>query len=964
MYEPQIRRNTLRYLLFIIVVVAIGGSGTLHASADAPLWIRYPAISPDGKQIVFVYRGDLWLVSSEGGRARQLTTHEDYEKWPVWSPDSKQIAFASDRHGNDDVFVMSAEGGSPERLTFHSATDTPTSFSPDGKSVLFTSARQDAPQATIGDSSLGELYRVSVGGGRPQQILTTPSQAAVTSPDGTKIAYYDRKGYEDAWRKHHVSSITRDIWIYDLESGEHTKLTSFRGEDRDPVWSADGETLYFLSQQSGTFNVFKTRLDEPGKAEQISSHETHPVRFLSGANDGTLAYWWNGQVWIKPANAEQRPVAMKVTADDRSNPIETLSMSGGCTDFAVSPNEEEIALILRGEVFVTSVEYATTKRVTYTPQQERGLAWSADGRSVYYASERDGAWNLYKTSITREEEDRFFSATLLTEDAVLVGEDESFQPLMSPDGKKIAYLHDRDEIRVMDVGTRKTSTLVPARLNYSYSDGDIGYDWSPDSKWLAFNYHAHNRWLEDVGVVNVATGKISNITNSGYEEGGPRWGRDGKSLLFISNRLGRRDHGSWGSDTDIFSFYLTRDAWDFINLSKEEMELRKKKKEKEEKKKDKAKKEKGKNGDKEQAADKTDSEDDEDEKNQKDDDDKEQETKEKEGDKKVDPIKIDFSGIDDRVKRISFLSASIGGYDIAPDGETVVYFAKIDKSWALWSTRIRDQDTSKLATLDSGSVVFAKDGKSVFVRSGSGQLSKVTVPESGKGEVKGIAYRAEMNLDLSAERAYIFEHAWRQVKRKFYEPGLHDVPWAAMKENYAAFLPSIGTTEGFVELLSELLGELNASHTGARYRPRRSGGDQTPAFGLLFDIQHHDAGLKVAEVLRGGPFDVETSKVKPGVLITHIDGIRLTPDVNPNRLMNTKGGKKVRLGLTNLESGSDWEEVFTPIGQGQQSGALYERWIKGRRDLVDKLSDGRVGYVHVAGMNDSSFRRFYKDVLG
>ena len=567
----------------IVVSTAIAGVLTVGdmpgSVADEAQWMRYPAISPDGKRIAFSAQGDLWVVSSKGGRARPLTTHVGYERSPVWTPDGKSIVFASDRHGNLDLFRIDLEGGRAERLTYHSANDEPTGCSPDGRVVLFGSRRQDDHRAAIGNGRMAELYRVPLVGGRPEQVFTTPAELAVYSPDGRFIAYHDYKGYEDRWRKHHVSAITRDIWIFDARRKSHRKLTSFRGEDRNPVWSPDGKSIYFLSERSGSFNVWRIdphAKDVEASARQVTHHEPHPVRFLSIAGDGTLCYGVHGSIYVKRPKAEPVRARVKMAPVDRSNRVESLSLSGHVTEMAVAPNEEEVAFVIRGEVFVTSVDYNTTRRITSTPQQERSLTWSRDGRSLYYAGERDGAWNLYRTTITRDEEDRFASATLLTEEAVLQGEDESFQPLMSPDGKKIAYLRNRDEIALLDLATKKTSTLVPARWNYSYSDGDIIYAWSPDSRWLAFTYNPRRRWIGDVGIVNIATGKITNVTCSGYEEGRPRFSRDGRALLFMSDRLGRRSHGSWGSDSDVFAFYLNRESWEWSNLTKEELERRKK----------------------------------------------------------------------------------------------------------------------------------------------------------------------------------------------------------------------------------------------------------------------------------------------------------------------------------------------------------------------------------------------------
>ncbi len=914
----------------------------LALPAAAAPWIRYPAISPDGKQIAFASQGDLWIVATRGGRARSVTTHVAYERSPVWTPDGKQLVFVSDRHGNFDVFRVPVAGGRPVRLTYHSANDETCGVSPDGKWVLFGSQRQDDPKAAIPHPIMGELYRVGLGGGRPQQVFTTPAELAVYSPDGRYIAYHDFKGYEDRWRKHHVSAIARDLWLYDTKTGKHRKLTSFRGEDRNPVWSPDGKTLYFLSERKGSFNVWKLdpfAKDADGTAKQVTSHKVHPVRFLSMARNGTLCYGFNGAVWTIRDGGRPRRVPIKIPPVERQNPVERLVLSGQVTEMAVSPNEEEVAFVIRGEVFVTSMDYTTTKRITSTPEQERSISWGKDGRTLYFAGERNRSWNLYRVTITRNEEDRFALATLLTEEPILQGEDETFQPLVSPDGKRIAYLHNRDEIRMLDLSTRKTSVLVPARWNYSYSDGDIHYDWSPDSRWLAFSYLPHRRWIADIGIVDVATGKIYNVSNSGYSEEVPRFSRDGKVLLFDSDRLGRRAHGSWGSDADVFGFYLNREAWDWSKWSEEE--LKRKKKQEEEKKK------KGKEGEK-----KGDDE----------------AGKAKTGDGKSKPkvpkVKIETDQMEKRIRRLTRHSAPLGGFDISPDGETLVYFAQEENQFDLWVVKLRSRSSRKLASLGSsspGSVRFSKDGKQVFVHY-SGKMARVSVPASGSGTVKPIAYRAAMELNRPGERAYLFEHVWRQVQRKFYRDDLHGVDWLSLKRNYGAFLPSITNNRDFAELLSEMLGELNASHTGARYYP--SGGDATAGLGLLYDVHYRGPGLKIAEVLKGGAADRPGTRMAPGVLITHIDGVRLTPDTNPWKLLNQKAGQRVRLNLTDPKAQEDWEEVLKAEPPGADRSRLYQRWLEGRRKLVDRLSKGRVGYVHVQAMNDASFRRVYQDVLG
>jgi tricorn protease len=289
----------------ILMAAFSGASLQVNANqAVTPLWLRDVVVSPDGNQVLFCYKGDIYKVSTTGGTAVQLTTQNSYECSPVWSADGKQIAFASDRHGNMDVFTMAADGGSATRLTYNSAEEVPQSFSPDGKWVLFGAVIQDPAESVMfPTSSLPELYKVPTKGGRTLQVLATPAEMLSFAANGKSFFYQDCKGYEDEWRKHHTSSITRDVWFYDAQSGKHTNITAHAGEDRNPVVSADGKTLYFLSERNGgSMNVYAIKGDITKPAAQpipVTSFKTHPVRFLSSARNGLLCYTYNGEIYTQ-----------------------------------------------------------------------------------------------------------------------------------------------------------------------------------------------------------------------------------------------------------------------------------------------------------------------------------------------------------------------------------------------------------------------------------------------------------------------------------------------------------------------------------------------------------------------------------------------------------------------------------------------------------------------------------------
>jgi tricorn protease len=897
---------------------------------SAPLWMRYPSISPDGKMIAFAYQGDIFVVPSSGGTALQVTQHPKHDFMPVWSPDSKSLAFASDRHGNFDVFIVSSEGGIPKRLTHHSASDYPYDFSPDGKTVVFQSLRMDdAKSIQFPNGRLPEVYQVNVEGGKETQFLTITAEDINFNKAGNKIIFHNKKGYEDPWRKHHTSSITRDIVTYDMSTKKYDMITDWSGEDRNPVWDGD-DSFFFLSEKSGSFNVWKGTLSNPYE-KQITQHKDHPVRFLSKADDGTLCYGFDGEIYIVKSGASTK-VNVNIKKDQVSveSVVKSVSTAG---QFAVSSNNKEIAFIYRGEVFVTSIDYATTKRITNTPEQERSVSFSPDGEAILYAAERNESWNIYQTKHDREGEKYFYNSTLLKEEKLVDNGEETFYPKYSPDGKEVAFLENRTTLRVINLESKKIRTVMPGDYSYSYSDGDQYFEWAPDSKWLLVQFFEHARWNTDIGLVN-ASGKEKpiNLTNSGYGQGNAKFAMDGQMIYYSTGKYGMRSHGSWGNENDVEAVFLTEEAYQKFILNEEDFELWKEE-------------EKERNKDEKKDEDKE----------------KDKDKKEEDSEKKIEPIKMELDGIDDRKVRLTIHSSSLGDFLVNNEGTQMYYMTRFEKGFNLWTTKFKEKETKQLSKMNSwGSALeFDKDQKNIYANS-MGMIKKIDV-KTGKAEPVTIS--AEMNLNASEEREYMFYHAWRQVREKFYVTDLHGVDWDMYRKEYAKFLPYINNGYDFAEMLSELLGEINASHTGARYRNYDAKGDQTAELGCFYDESHNGKGLKILEILDKGPL-VKFEKIKAGVIIEKIDGVEVSEGMNHYPLLNRKAGKKILLSLYDPSSKERWEEIVKPISYGAQYNLLYERWVKNCEETVDKLSDGRLGYVHIKGMNSSSFRTLFDKALG
>ncbi len=933
-----------RIFSFTLSAFLMLGSLTVYAAPGeapagrngTPLWMRYPKISPDGSKIAFSYQGDIYYVPVGGGKAVRLTSADAYESQPIWSNDSRTIAFVSDRFGSQDIFTVGVEGGKALRITTHSGTETPLAFSPDDRYIYFSAAIQDPASSVMWSSSwVTELYKVRAEGGRPEQITATPVCSVSFGPDGESFLYYDRTGSENIWRKHHTSSVARNIFYYDAAEETHTQITTNPGEDRDPIFSGDGQMVFLSERDGGSFNVYTAPVDDAGNAVALTHFKDHPVRFLSRAEDGTLCFGYQGEIYTMASGKQPEKVNISISNDNINHPSEIRL--GAVDEMAVSEDGDEIILLSRGEVFATTGEYGTTRQVTRTAAAEEGVTVSPDGKTIVYASERTGRWNLYKATKAREEELHFAYATLIDEEPLFKDESaERMYPSFSPDGKEIAFIENRSVLKVLDLESGKVRQITDGTQHY----GEFEYDWSPDGKWFALTLITNRRDpYSDIGIVSASgDGKIHNITNSGYIDVSPKWVMDGNAVIFVSNRLGMRSHASWGSQDDVFIAFMNRKAYDEFNMSEEEHALYKEQKEAAEKKEEEAKKAESGNakpekGKKDKSSD-----------------------GEKDGDK---DIVVEFDGLEDRIIRLTPMSSNLMAAAMTEDGETLYFLSSFEKGFDLWELKTRTGEITQLKKgVSAGRMLLDKDGKKLYILGRRPQVMTL-----GNKQIKPVDFNMSMELDRAAERAYMFDHVFKQEKRKFYSADYHGVDLDKLQKDYEPFLAHINNNYDFSELLSEILGELNVSHTGSGYR---AGGAEkpTPALGLLFDLEYDGDGLRVDEVLDRGPFSVSGSKVAPGVILEKIDGELILAGEDWFPLINGKQGVLTLFSFYNPETGERWEVAAKPVSSGVQNELLYQRWVKSRAAAVDSLSGGRLGYVHIRSMGDESYRDVYADILG
>ena len=901
---------------------------------ENPLWLRYPSISPDGKNIAFCYKGDIYSAPVNGGRALQLTTNQAYDYQPIWSHNGKTIAFASDRNGNYDIFTMPSGGGSPKRITYNSAYETPVSFSPDD-SLIFFLANILAPENFSQFRNIfPQTYTVRSNGGRP--ILFSPICMQDLSCMGNRIVYHDNKSFENKWRKHHTSSVTRDVWLYDIKKGNFTKITDFAGEDRNPVFSPyDTNIIYYLSEKNGTFNIYKRSLLN-GNETRLTNFSGNPVRFLSISNNGLLCFGYDGEIYTLKEGSQPVKLSINIVTDATEPEYKIDFMHDNISDMSVSPDGKEIAFIIRGDVYVTSADHKTTNRITDTPDQERDLSFSPDGRSLAYSSERNGCWNIYQSSLKNKSDKLFtYTSNVNIEEKQLTNNNGNvcFQPTYSLDGKEIAYLENRTTLKVLNLESGKSRTILDGQYNYSYADGDQWYKWSPDGKWFAVTFFEKNGYFHnDICVVKSdGSGEMHNLTQSGYTDYNPKWEFEGKAIMWYSDKNGLRSHGGGDSESDVYIMFFDNKEYEHFKMNKDQLAFY-------------------------DATHETDKKDTVDKKvtdNKKD--------KEKDTTKiKLPEITYNFTNVEDRVVRMTINSSNLGDCFLNKEGNKLYYFSSFDKGYDLWMHDFKEGSTKMVAKLGTSSTFLASDSKkdNVFMLS-NGTISKLNLSD---GSTKPVEINAEYTYRPSEEREYIFNHVWQQVKDKFYDPAIHNIDWESYKKTYSKFLPYINNNYDFTEMLSEMLGELNASHTGSGYT-KNNDGDRTAVLCLFYDNSYNGDGLKISDIMDNNPVFQSDSKVKKGTIIEKIDGNIIKAGEDYYRFLNHKINQPVTLSLFDGKK-NRWEEQVIAVSNGTQSELLYKMWVKQREKLVDSLSNGKIGYIHVRAMDGNSYRNTYSELLG
>jgi C-terminal processing protease CtpA/Prc/Tol biopolymer transport system component len=883
-------------------------------SALSNTLILQPEISPDGNSIAFSYQGDIWTVNSSGGRADRLTIHEGYESNPVWSSDASMLAFSSDRFGNDDVYLMSKDGGTPKRLTFHSANDRVTSFT-NNNQVLFNSRRTYAQVERE-----WEILGVDVSSTKTEsRYMDALGFDAIVSPDGSKVAFV--RGTCRISREAYRGPANRNIWIYDKNKDTYSQLTIFNGNDFMPKW-IDNNNLFFISSRSGKYNVHKA--DLRGDIEQVTKEADFGINHFSTTKTGDrLVYQAGDSVFAFDTKKRAKtPLNIDVRSDFRFDPVVTKTMSNKVDEYAVSPNGKLSAYVLRGDIFVTRNDKEDKRSVALSkgPERDRDIAWLSND-SLVFVSDREGQNELFLVTSDSDNEANLFTSLKHKVTKLSTTEQEEFDPVISPDKKRIAFRQDRGRLIVADIA--ESGTLSNQKVLLDGWDIPSKVSWSPDSVWLA--YSASDLNFNEEVYIHAADNSSApvNVSMHPKYDMNPVWSPDGSKLGFTS----MRNNG----DFDIWFAWLTKEDW---QRSKEEWRRI------------------DNSDDKPDKKDKNDSSDDAD-----------KEEAETASADKPEPIKIDFDGIYKRLEQVTSFTGNEMQMLFDKEGEHIYYTTggagrqnyKVDQN--LYKIKWDGEDKKTLidGNKSPSQLSLEKSGKHLFTLLDGGKITRIKTKDD-KSETLNVDSRVIINY--AQERAQIFDEGWRALDAGFYDPNFHGQDWNKLRAKYRPIALKASTKEDFQYIFNLMLGQLNASHMGM-FRGENQKQTQSQKSGLLgIEGFHSSLGFEVTSVLSDSPANRVDSKLNVGDVIVAVNQESLR-EQNFYALLNGTINSPVLLDIQN--NGTSKEVVIWP--SASLSSQLYDDWVAERRAMTEKLSKGKLGYLHIRGMNWSSFERFERELM-
>lgn len=903
--------------------------------------VRYPHYH--NGRIVFSYLGDIWTADENGQNIQRLTVNRARDVYGRFSPDGKWIAFSSERNGNLDVFLIPSGGGNAKQLTTHSADDVVLGWSSDSHSILFSSNR--------GEDFMPQLYLVSTEGGMPWRAGTDMGIQASYSPDGQKLAY-NQKG-QVYWRKNYRGSYQTDITIMDVAAKKFTQITDFDGLDSWPMWGRDG-FIYFVSDRDGNglTNIYRVS-ESGGKADRVTTFKNGDVRWPAISADGkVIMFEHDFGIWKLDVNAKRAtPITLNIDAETQENLSEVQTFNSQADDYDLAPNSRRIVVSTHGEIFTAPVEEGDLKQITDGAARDRNVSYSPDGKWLSYVSDQSGREELFVVPV-----DGSAPATQITDIDALKNAYN-----WSPDSKEIAFASSDDKLRKLVVATKQVTELDSSRYG-----GFSAPVWSPDGKWIAYAKQDATRTSDIYMIASSGTEKEPHkVTFDSSNDNGPRFSPDGRKLYF--GRL--EPTGNATPSVQIYSVLLERQERDPDDA--EERDARDAQAP--------APPAAGEEGEGAPAP-----------------------RPRPQANRPPREIKMDWDGLKRRTRQVTRMPFPISNFVLAPDSRTILFVTTEPAGMAsvpvIYSIQ---EDGRRLTRVISGQppndadgggpgggggfggglgdLTISRDGRTLFFRERDGIYSVSLAPGTGAGAGAAAAaagagreagrrrinFNVRVRVDRPAEWAEMFDDGWRTMKYRFYDPKMHGMDWDAARAKYRPLVDFVGDRQELLNIINEMIGELNASHTGAAPPPRgpAAGGINTSHLGLELEPDKAAGRYKVTYIYEDGPADKDWVKVKVGDYLLAIDGKQVKAGDEYWQLLNSRLNRKVNVTFnsTAAEAGA-WNTRIEAISTNAYGQLRYERWVKERRKKVDELSGGRIGYMHIQAMNPPSLRRFEKEL--
>jgi tricorn protease len=885
----------------------------IFAQTNSTAYLTEPSFSPDRKEIAFVSGGDIWTVNASGGTASLLVSYPATESRPAFSPDGKRLAFVSNRTGGGDVYVLNLETNDLSRITFDDALDNLDAWSRDGKWLYFSSSSKDI-------AGMQDIFRVAATGGTPMQISNdryTSEFFAAPAPDGNSFAFTAR-GISNGqwWRKGRSHIDESEIW---LKKGENYEQITPRGAKQLwTMWSADGTAIYYVSDRSGTQNIWSKPI--AGKEKQLTNFTNGRVLWAKISYDGKqIVFERDFKIWslnTDGGNAKEVPITLRGLSAAPLN--ERINLSSSIREFSLSPDGKKVAMVARGEVFAASAkDGGDGQRLTNTAAAESFPAWSPDSRKVVYASERSGKMQIFQYDFATESETQITNT----------GDD--FAPVYAPDGKSIAFVRNARALVIYDVNSKQERELCKL-----YTDappiGGKNFVWSPDSGWIAFSTNdPENRTYTNISVVSAKGGEakpISFVANS--FAGNISWSPDGTFILYSS---AQRTEDSLLARIDLqlrIPKFREDQFRDLFNQETPEP--------------------------------------------------KTQPTPQVSPTPTVTPTptptpeakkdekktEIVFENIR---RRLSILQTGVNVNEqaISPDGKTVLVLASAENQFNLYTLPLDELATDNSAKQitstanQKSDAQFSPDSKEVYYL----ENGRVNIVSLDKSAARPLAVNIDLNTNFAQDKMEIFKQGWRYLRDNFYDEKYHGADWNAVEKTYEPLIASARNIDEMRRLMSLMVGELNASHLGVT---GSSGFTPTPIgkIGLRFDRNEYEANgrLKITEVITLSPADI-VKNIKVGDYLLSVDGVRIDGTKNLDELLENKVGKRVEIEVSANADGADKKEfVVKPITTNAEKNLLYRQWVETNRTYVERISGGKLGYVHLPDMGEGSLAQLYVDL--